>query len=69
MIIPRHKVCDFCGVVVGINKRYFIIKSKDYFVGYAGGCSDNRTYHMCEDCMQEFETYLHSKLKGGAENG
>lgn len=67
MIIPRHKVCDFCEQPVGINKRYFIIKSKDYLVGYAGGCSDNRTYHMCEDCMQEFVTYLHSKLRGNEE--
>lgn len=31
MIIPRHKVCDFCGEEVGINKRYFIIKSKKYY--------------------------------------
>lgn len=51
MIVPRHKVCDFCGEEVGINKRYFKIKSKDYLVGYAGGCSDNRTHHICEDCM------------------
>ena len=67
MIIPRHKVCDFCEEPVGVNKRYFIIKSKNYLVGYAGGCSDNKTYHMCEDCMQEFATYLQSKL-GGKKN-
>lgn len=65
MIIPRHKVCDFCGELVGVNKRYFIIKSKNYLVGYAGGCSDNKTHHICEDCMQEFAEYLHSKLRGG----
>lgn len=65
MIIPRHKVCDFCGEPVGVNKRYFKIKSKNYLVGYAGGCSDNKTHHMCEDCMQEFAIYLQSKLKGG----
>ena len=64
MIIPRHKVCDFCKEPVGINKRYFKIKSKDYLVGYAGSCSDNRTHHICEDCMKEFTTYLHSKLRG-----
>ena len=51
MIIPRHKVCDFCKEPVGVNKRYFIIKSKNYLVGYAGDCSDNRTHHICEDCM------------------
>ena len=67
MIIPRHKVCDFCETPVGVNKRYFIIKSKDYLVGYAGDCSDNKTHHICEDCMREFVTYLHSKL-GGEKN-
>lgn len=51
MIIPRHKVCDFCGEPVGVNKRYFKIKSKNYLVGYAGSCSDNETHHICEDCM------------------
>ena len=51
MIIPRHKVCDFCKEPVGVNKRYFIIKSKNYLVGYAGSCSDNKTHHICEDCM------------------
>lgn len=60
MIIPRHKECDFCGEPVGVNKRYFIIKSKDYLVGYAGSCSDNRTHHICEDCMH--------RLTSAAEN-
>lgn len=64
MIIPRHKECDICGEEVGINKRYFIIKSKNYLVGFAGSCSDNKKYHICEDCMQEFATYLHSRLRG-----
>lgn len=64
MIIPRHKECDFCGEPVGVNKRYFIIKSKNYLVGYAGSCSDNITHHICEDCMYEFEKYLQSKLRG-----
>ena len=64
MIIPRHKVCDFCKEPVGVNKRYFIIKSKNYLVGYAGSCSDSRTYHICEDCMWEFATYLQSKMRG-----
>ena len=65
MIIPRHKICDLCGEEVGINKRYFIIKSKNYLVGFTGGCSVNEKHHICEDCMQEFEEYLHSKLRDG----
>lgn len=67
MIIPRHKVCDFCKEPVGINKRYFKIKSKNYDVGLAGGYSDNRTHHICEDCMYEFTIYLQSKLRGKEE--
>ena len=67
MIIPRHKECDICKETVGVNKRYFIIKSKNHLVGFAGSCSDNRTYHICEDCMYEFAQYLQSKLEGGAE--
>ena len=68
MIVPRHKVCDFCKEPVGVNKRYFKLKSKNYLVSWGGSCSDNRTYHMCEDCMEEFVTYLQSKLEGGAES-
>lgn len=63
MIIPRHKECDFCGQEVGVNKRYFKIKSKNYLVSYGGSCSDNRTHHICEDCMHEFKIYLKSKLR------
>lgn len=36
MIVPKHKICDLCGRVVGINIRYFIIKSKCFYVSYAG---------------------------------
>lgn len=53
MIIPRHKVCDFCESPVGANKRYFIIKSKNRLVAYAGSYSDNKTHHICEDCMRK----------------
>lgn len=67
MIIPRHKVCDFCGEEVGVNKRYFIIKSKNIIDCFAGTMSDNQNYDICEDCMQEFVKYLHSKLKGKEE--
>ena len=61
MIIHRHKVCDICGQAVGVNKRYYIIKSKDYLVGYAGGCSDNKTHHICEDCMYEICKTIRTK--------
>ncbi len=67
MIIPRHKVCDFCGEEVGVNKRYFIIKSKDILSSYAGTISDNVNFDICEDCMREFTTYLHSKLRDKEE--
>lgn len=67
MIIPRHRECNFCGQEVGINKRYFIIKSKNIALGYAGAVSDNRNYDMCEDCMHEFANYLHSKMRGEKE--
>lgn len=67
MIIPKQRICDFCKQPVGINKRYFIIKSKNYFVSFLGGCSDNKTHDMCEDCMREFKTYLHAKMRGGED--
>jgi len=58
MIIPKHKVCDMCGREVGTNLRYFIIKSKVYYYGYAGGCSDNRKHHICEYCMGHIRRYI-----------
>lgn len=64
MIIPRHKVCDFCKEPVGVNKRYFKIKSKCLFVGCGGSCSDNRTYHICEDCINKI---LSDKKEGDKE--
>ena len=67
MIIPRHKVCDFCGEEVGVNKRYFIIKSKNIIDCFAGTMSDNQNYDICEDCMREFKTYLYTKLRGKEE--
>lgn len=66
MIIPRHKECDFCRKPVGVNKRYFKIKSKVYYVGYAS-CSDNRTHHICEDCMYHIMSEIRDKKKE-AEN-
>ena len=63
MIIPRHKVCDICGEPVGVNNRYFIIKSKNYLVGFAGSCSDNKTHHICEDCMEKIIKELHKMEK------
>ena len=67
MIIPRHKVCDFCEKPVGVNKRYFIIKSKNIIDCFAGTMSDNVNFDICEDCMREFTNYLHSKLGGKEE--
>lgn len=63
MIIPRHRICNFCGEKVGVNKRYFVIKSKNILDSYAGTFHDNIKYDICVDCMQEFATYLHTKLK------
>lgn len=63
MIIPRHKVCDICGGDVGYNKRYYTIKSKCFYESYAGSCTDNRTHHICEDCMHEFKIWLTEKIK------
>lgn len=65
MIIPRYKVCDFCKSPIGVNNRYFKIKSKDYFVGFAGGFSDNRTHHICENCMHRIISAVED-IKGGA---
>lgn len=51
MIIPRHRICNFCGKEVGVNRRYFIIKSKNIVSSCAGTISDNINYDICEDCM------------------
>ena len=67
MIIPRHKVCDFCGETVGVNKRYFIIKSKNYLIGYAGSCSDNKTHHICEDCIYRLMSAVEDRKKAEIE--
>lgn len=69
MIVPRHKICDICSESVGINKRYYIIKSKCIYVGYAGSASDNRTHHICEDCMTSLITLINEKEKNdGVQN-
>lgn len=67
MIIPRHRICNFCGKEVGVNRRYFIIKSKNIVSSCAGTISDNINYDICEDCMQEFAKYLHAKLEDEEE--
>lgn len=58
MIIPRHKVCDICKEPVGVNKRYFNIKSRVLYVAYAGSDRDNKTHHICENCMAKIEEYI-----------
>ena len=61
MIEPKHRVCDICGQPVGVNMRYFIIKSKNFLQGFAGSCTDNRRYDICEECMWEITKYIRSK--------
>lgn len=64
MIVPRHKICDMCGREVGKNLRYYIIKSKVFYYGYAGGYSDNRKHHICKTCMRHIsEYYAQKKVK------
>lgn len=66
MIVPRHKICDMCGHEVGVNIRYFIVKSKCLYVGYAGSCSDNKKHHICEKCMSHIGEYV--RMKEGEAN-
>lgn len=61
MIVQKHKICDLCGRVVGVNIRYFIIKSKALYVGFAGSCSDNKKHHICEECMAEIRKKIREK--------
>lgn len=63
MIIPRHKVCDICKEEVGINKRYYIIKSKCLYEGYAGSATDNKKHHICEDCMYKITDAIRENLR------
>lgn len=63
MIIPRHKVCDLCGKCVGTNLRYYKIHSKMLCVSYAGSCSDNRTHHICEECMEVIKEHIVDKAR------
>lgn len=67
MIIPRHRVCDLCGQEVGINVRYFIVKSKCIYASYAGSCRDNQKHHICEDCMIKIRDKILSGNKEGGE--
>lgn len=61
MIVPKHKICDLCGCKVGVNLRYFIIKSKAFYVSNAGSCSDNKKHHICEECMAEICNHIREK--------
>ena len=64
MIVPKHKICDMCGREVGINLRYYIIKSKCIYSGFAGTCFDNKKHHICERCMSHIsEYYAQKKVK------
>ena len=61
MVKPRHRVCDICGQPVGVNMRYFIIKSKNFLESWGGSCTDNKRYDICEECMYEISKYINSK--------
>lgn len=63
MVIPRHKVCDICKEEVGINNRYYIIRSKNQVVGCWGSTKDNRTHHICEDCMCKITDAIRERIK------
>ena len=63
MVIPKHKVCDLCEQPVGVNNRYYIIKSKNLLIGYGGSCHDNKTHHICEECMYAIAEEIRSRKK------
>lgn len=63
MIIPKHKVCDICCKPVGFNKRYYVIKSKDFISNTIDGFSDNKTHHICEDCMEELSNLIRKQRR------
>ena len=63
MIVPRHRICDICSEPVGINKRYYIIKSKCLIQCYAGSFNDNRKHHICEDCMNAIVKQIQGSMK------
>ena len=69
MIIPRHKVCDICKEEVGgINKRYYIIKSRCLYLSYGGSARDNQTHHICENCMYQLTDAIHERLRANKDN-
>ena len=58
MVIPRHKECDICGREVGVNLRYYTIKSKNIRWEYEGPVTYNRKHHICENCMNHIRNYI-----------
>lgn len=63
MIVPRHKICDICGIEVGVNNRYYKIKSNDYVTSYAGCISSKMTHHICHSCMEAFQIWLKDSIE------
>lgn len=61
MNVPKHIICDLCCRVVGVNLRYYIVKSKVLYVGSAGSCSDNKKHHICEECMASIRERIREK--------
>lgn len=51
MNIRKHKICDICKNEVGINNRYYTLKGKNVLFSFGGSVKDNRTIHICEDCL------------------
>lgn len=49
--MKNTRTCDICGKSVGVNSPYTTIKLKNYICCSAGGCSDNRKYDICLDCL------------------
>lgn len=67
MIIPRHKVCDLCGQEVGVNVRFYIIKSECLYTNGIDSCYDNQKHHICEDCMGEIKEKILSNNREGVD--
>lgn len=69
MIIPKRTVCDICEERVGINNRYYTIKSKDYVTSYVGCISSKMTHHICHNCMDKFQIWLREHYDVKNEEG
>lgn len=62
MIVPKKTVCDFCGRKVGINCRYYIIKSKNEHVGLTR-YTDNQKHHVCYLCYADLQKCMRKMIQ------